>query len=364
VSGPRATIDVTSLGAAQPTTMRGLHGLRDTGSVDAGLRAGLDLDLAAPPASEGPACFQHESLFYAGEEQFLSGTLPPINDAVELEQPVLVAVSPARISLLRDALGERAEQVGFANMHALGRNPARMIPAWQRFLDQHAPLGRPVVGIGEPIWPGRSAAQLSECRRHELLLNLAFAGGQPWRLLCPYDLDGLDDQVLEAARANHPFIAAAGASERNERYRKADWLAGAFGGDLPKPRTRAQETVFGAHELAAVRGLVARRAGRAQLGAERTQQLVLAVSELASNSVRHSGGGGKVRMWQENATLLCEVQDAGRIQAPLVGRIQPRPEQLTGRGLWLVHQLCDLVQIRSGATGTVIRLHMDLTAPD
>jgi anti-sigma regulatory factor (Ser/Thr protein kinase) len=39
-----------------------------------------------------------------------------------------------------------------------------------------------------------------------------------------------------------------------------------------------------------------------------------------------------------------------------------RPDQLAwgGRGLWLANQLCDLVQIRSGARGTVVRLHMRL----
>jgi anti-sigma regulatory factor (Ser/Thr protein kinase) len=29
-----------------------------------------------------------------------------------------------------------------------------------------------------------------------------------------------------------------------------------------------------------------------------------------------------------------------------------------GRGLWLVNQLCDLVQLRSSAAGGVVRLHM------
>ena len=69
---------------------------------------------------------------------------------------------------------------------------------------------------------------------------------------------------------------------------------------------------------------------------------------------------GTVRVWKENGTLLCEVQDEGRIEAPLAGRIKPRPDQLTGRGLWLVNQLCDLVQIRSSEQGNVVRLHMSL----
>jgi hypothetical protein len=36
----------------------------------------------------------------------------------------------------------------------------------------------------------------------------------------------------------------------------------------------------------------------------------------------------------------------------------PDPDPESGRGLWLVNQLCDLVQIRSGPSGTTIRVHM------
>ena len=36
--------------------------------------------------------------------------------------------------------------------------------------------------------------------------------------------------------------------------------------------------------------------------------------------------------------------------------------QPIGRGLWLVHQLCDLVQLRTSATGTVVRMSVDIAA--
>ena len=68
-----------------------------------------------------------------------------------------------------------------------------------------------------------------------------------------------------------------------------------------------------------------------------------------------------MRIWREDETLLCEVSDRGLITDPLVGRQQPTPRQLGGRGLWMVHQLCDLVQVRSSpTTGTVTRLHVRL----
>ena len=73
-----------------------------------------------------------------------------------------------------------------------------------------APTAGQRSAIGEPIWPGRSPAELLECQHHEALLNLAFDPGQAWHLLCPYDLDGLDDEVIEAARLSHPLIVGSG----------------------------------------------------------------------------------------------------------------------------------------------------------
>lgn len=40
----------------------------------------------------------------------------------------------------------------------------------------------------------------------------------------------------------------------------------------------------------------------------------------------------------------------------------PTAEEIGGRGLWLVNHLCGLVQIRSSAGGTVVRLHLALAA--
>jgi anti-sigma regulatory factor (Ser/Thr protein kinase) len=322
--------------------------------------------LTRPPlvGSERPAGFRHEAFFYAGEEEFLAGTLPLIERALEQGQPVLVAVPPAKVRLLREGLDARAGCVAFLDMHELGRNPARIIPAWQQFLEEHAPSSESPLGIGEPVWPGRSAAELTECERHERLLNLAFAGSRSWRLLCPYDLDRLAANVIEAARDSHPYLGDADGSERNVRYRESDWPQRAFVGQVPEPGGPVQEIEFDRSLLAQARSMVAARAARAGLASGRTQQLVLAVSELTGNSVRHGGGGGRLRIWQEGHTLLCEVRDDGHIDVPLAGRLRPRPEQLTGRGLWLVNQLCDLVQIRAEGTGTLARVQMDLSRSD
>jgi anti-sigma regulatory factor (Ser/Thr protein kinase) len=304
--------------------------------------------------------FQHEALLYAGDDGFLQGTLPFINDALAAEEPMLVAVSNSRIELLKDALRDDAERVRFTDMHVIGHNPARIIPAWREFLEEQVPAGRRVRGIGEPIWAGRSPAELTECQRHESLLNLAFDDGQPWRLLCPYDLDALPEQVIEAAERSHPFIARDASSRRSDAYLPEHEAPGPFDGALPPPPTRPEERAFTGEQLSTLRSFVSQWTAGALGNAGRTEHLVLAVNELATNSVRYGGGRGTLRMWREADALLCEVHDGGRIEEPLAGRTRPTPDQAAGRGLWLVNHLCDLVQIRSSATGNVVRVHMRL----
>ena len=48
----------------------------------------------------------------------------------------------------------------------------------------------------------------------------------------------------------------------------------------------------------------------------------------------------------------------GDIDEPLAGRKRPSSTQEGGHGLWLANQLSDLVQLRTFATGSVVRVHM------
>jgi anti-sigma regulatory factor (Ser/Thr protein kinase) len=299
-------------------------------------------------------CFHHESLFHSGDEGFVSVVLPFLNDAVGSAEAVLVAVSPRRIGLLRDALGDDADAVRFTDVRALGANPARIIPAWRDFLDEHT--GGVVLGIGEPVWPGRDEHELAECQVHEGLMNTAFDGGPAWRLLCPYDLDALDPDVIEAAHRSHPLVSWHGSLEHSDSYASA---FDPFAGELPDPRGHPVELAFTVSDLAHVRGLVAITAADTTLPLERVEDLILAVDELATNSICHGGGGGTLRLWGDDDALVCEVRDRGYVEDPLVGRVRPALELTRGRGLWLVNQLCDLMQIRSSpVVGTTVRVRM------
>ena len=299
--------------------------------------------------------FRHEALFYRGEEQFVTEAGAFLGDGIEAGEPMLVVVSSRKIDLLRKRLGPDADKVQFADMQDVGLNPARIIPAWSEFVHEHG--DRPLRGIGEPIWAERSADELVECQRHESLLNVAFAGSADFTLLCPYDTIALGPEVLGEATHSHPFVRDEGTSSTSREYLGLDELSKPFAAPLSGPPASSVDLVFQEGSLGGLRKHVAREASHAGLLDPQSADAATAVNEIASNSLRHAGGWGVLRMWRTDDAFVCEVSDDGRLEDPLVGRIHPDTDGHAGRGLWIVNQLCDLVQVRSGATGTTVRMH-------
>lgn len=303
--------------------------------------------------------YRHEAFLYSGLPGFLSGTTSFIRRGVNSRDPVLVVVSSEKVALLRERLGDESEHVDFADMAEVGDNPARIIAVWQDFVAGHSGSGQ-LWGVGEPVHSGRSPTELAECQLHEALLNVAFDAATRFWLLCPYDLAALADDVIDDAQRSHPYVAQGVERRACSTYRPID-LDDPFNRPVPpRPAADAPGLSFGPGTLREVRAFVAEQAGLAGLDAEAADAMVLAVSEIATNSIRHGGGQGEVRAWTDDKSLVCEVSDRGHITAPLVGRERPAPEAGQGAGLWVANQLCDLVQVYSSPHGTTIRVHCSL----
>ena len=303
--------------------------------------------------------YRHEALFYDGPDDFMDCVVPFVDDAVEAEEPILVVLTAAKIDRLREALGDAAEAVLFADMADVGANPARIIPAWQQFLSEHATSGRRMRGVGEPIWADRAPAELVECERHETLLNVAFDDPSFW-LLCPYDTATLPLEVIEEAQRNHPHLTAGGAASESGRFPGTDALLAPFDRPLPEPPADAVRLVVDRSTLGQSRAVVAGFAYAAGMPEGDVPDLVLTVHELASNSIRHGGGSGTLLIWRHADAVVCEVRDRGHIDDPLAGRVEPPSAAEGGRGLWMANHLCELVQIRSYADGGAVRVHKHL----
>ncbi len=296
----------------------------------------------------------HHALFYRDQRDYLACIAAFARDGLASAEPVFIAVPGRRGRLVSEQLGEDGRHMTYADMAEAGLNPARIIPAVRSFIDHH-PRQR-IRFVQEPLWPGRSAAERGEVARHEALINLAFTGTAA-RILCLYAADGLGDSASGTARRTHPEIfSSGGPPEASASYAGPGGMTEEFERLLPAPPAQA-EVVSYRTDLRPLRHLVEAQARRSGLSDDRISSLVLAASELAANTLRHTDAGGTLHVWQAQHEILCQVADQGWITDPLAGRTR-QPAAEPGHGLWLVNQVCDLVELRSGKAGTTVRLHM------
>ena len=316
--------------------------------------------MTSASVSAGADSFVHHAFYYEDLDEYAEVTEAFVGEGLGRDEAVLVAVPTARFDLLRRRLPRDEPHLQLVDMSRPGRNPGRIIPLWHDFVTENTDAGRGVRGIGEPVWAGRTPAELAECQWHEMPLNLAFANAPAFPLMCPYDVSGLDPATLDAAQRSHPLTYSHGRFERSEVFAGVPDPSEDFDVPLENAPPSADMLAFDADGLVEVRRLVFERAIAAGLRPHQAADLVLAANEVATNSLRHGGGDGVARVWSDGDRVVCDVRDAGRIGQALVGRRRAALNSSGGRGLWLVHQLCDLVELRSNDGGTAVRMSIYL----
>ena len=309
-----------------------------------GLAAGGDFGAAA-----------HAALFYAAIGDYLRVTGGFVIEGLRAGAAVMVAVPLMRAEALREFLGPDADTVAFADMSSLGRNPARIIPAVRAFADSRP--GQLVRYVGEPSWRSRSGPEQDEVVRHEALVTMAFAG-MPVRVLCAYNTAGLDPAMLAGAERTHQVLMRGGSWEPSPSY-PGDGAGHGAQSPLPPPPAEAPVLTY-REDPAAARAFAREQARAAGLREPRLTDLVIAVGELAANTLRHTKGTGTVRVWLASGEIICEMSDSGHIRDALAGQRFPAADAGGGHGLWVVNQVCDLVEMRTGSSGTTFRLHIAL----
>jgi anti-sigma regulatory factor (Ser/Thr protein kinase) len=110
--------------------------------------------------------------------------------------------------------------------------------------------------------------------------------------------------------------------------------------------TDATIAYAGADDIGTVRAFVSARAAALGLRPDRVELLALAISELVTNTLQHTRGGGHVRLWTAEGQLVADVVDS----APTGTRAEqwramPPAEAIRGRGLAIVEQICDAVEL-------------------
>lgn len=291
------------------------------------------------------ALLQHELVPFSGPGGFVAAAMDSAAEALaDGSVPVIVARADD-LAEIRAGLGDEGRTVVGIDRSVAGRNPARLIPTLQHHVD--ATPGS-LHCIGQPARPEDSEAVRAEMALHDLMLQLPAFRSWDCRVTCAYDA-GLHADVVAELAASHRHQSDPEDAVDRVRARPLS----------PRP-ANSEELGVDRTTLTALRGFIERRAVRAGLDEERVDDLVYAVNEAVTNSICHGEGRARVSFWVgEDGAVTCEVRDRGWIRDPLAGRIAPLPDRPSGRGLWLVNQLCDLVQLRSSPAGTLLRLHID-----
>lgn len=297
--------------------------------------------------------YRHHALPYAGHAGFVSSCVDVVHEGLDRdERPIVLALSE-KVDAVNDALGPDASDVTFISTDEHGRNPSRITTMLHSF--QAASNGRHCLGVNESVLSSRTAPGQAEARLSEFLLNEPSLRSWPLSVICLYDTATLAPSALDTMRQSHPVIRGV---ETNAAY-LPDVAASMYAADLDPPPRDAVRLQTRSHQLTLMRDFVRTCATEGGIAADRVADLVLAANEIVTNSLRHGGGRAMLAMWFADSAIVCEVRDRGHIRDPLAGRLAPPPSATSGRGLWLANHLCDLVQLRSSAAGTVLRLHID-----
>jgi anti-sigma regulatory factor (Ser/Thr protein kinase) len=295
----------------------------------------------------------HAALLFRRPEQLRFALAEFIGDAAAAGEPVLVVLPGDRLDAIADLLETPGAQVSWEDMAQAGRNPGRLIPMLLDWLDGRDTRTRIV---SEALWPGRSYAEAAEALRHEALLNHVL-GPVPVSVLCPYDAEHLDADLIAGAELTHPQLIDEAGPRPSTVY--GEPLEVARGERWPQsdPAPPVSEHRFDG-DLWALRHSVAADPLLADLDPERREDLVFAVNEAATNALRHADGHACARLWRDSQRIVGEVRTRTTIDDPLAGRRHPGAGATSGRGLWLINQLCDLVEVRNSDRGLSVRMHM------
>ena len=311
-----------------------------------------------PPPGPPRSCqsYRHEAFLWSNSADFAQGLVPFVQDGIDAGEAVMVALVPEHAAWVRAGLDtHQASQVQFVDMAKLGRNPAQIIPGWQEFLTHHSGYGRPARGIGEPIWAGRRAEEVLECQLHEALLNVAVDPELPFWLVCPYDLERLDDSAVAEAHRSHPVIVGKDSYYGSPSYKGWAHADAMFHAELPPMPGLPVEFTFTAGQVEDVFALLEREGVRAGLGSNQLVNLATAARRIAHDWVAGGAIGGTVRVWDHPRALTCEMASTTVVNDLLAGRRSPGADD--DDPLWWANRVCDLVQFRSTSIGTTIRLH-------
>ncbi len=178
--------------------------------------------LIGTTAAMTPRAADHRALIYGSDEEFLAAAIPFLTEGIERSDSLLAVTTEAQGKLLRDTLEDGSEHIEFADSMDWYDSPSGASNRYRAFVKQKFEEGAAWIRIvGEPVWSGRSEAEITAWTRYESLLNMTFAS-MPTTIVCPYDTRTLPADIVENASTTHPQVAHGDHATPSPLYRHAE----------------------------------------------------------------------------------------------------------------------------------------------
>jgi transcriptional regulator with XRE-family HTH domain len=179
---------------------------------------GVSVDYLVGSTTISPKLLRHRVLVYDSDAEYVTFAGAFLVEGLARSDCVLAVTATRNTALLRDALGDDAIRVEFADSSEWYSSPSDALSRYRTFVNDRFARGAAWIRIlGEPVWAGRSAPEVEEWARYEATLNLSFASS-PATIVCPYDARSLPEGVLAFGRRTHPEVAEAGNITSSQAY--------------------------------------------------------------------------------------------------------------------------------------------------
>jgi transcriptional regulator with XRE-family HTH domain len=165
---------------------------------------GVSIDYLVEGSASRPTMLGHSAFPYRTDDQFQTTVGRFLAEGIERSEALLAVTTVPNIELLQAHLGKDAHKVEFIDASGFYTSPIAALDGFRTFADAQLGLGATWVRVvGEPVWPGRSDAEVRLWTRYESLFNLLFAAS-PLTIVCPYDERSVAPEIVSQATLTHP----------------------------------------------------------------------------------------------------------------------------------------------------------------
>ncbi|MGY0006648.1 anti-sigma factor RsbA family regulatory protein [Micromonospora sp. I033] len=307
-------------------------------------------------AAAGHVGYYHEAILYDSDEHLLAVVLPFLLGGVEAGEPTVVGFGGRNAELVRRAL-PAGTAVTFLPGGDLYARPTAAIRSYRKLLASYVADGARQIRIVGELPPAVLGATWDWWARYESAINHAYDDFPLWSM-CAYDVRTAPARVLADVARTHPRVALPDGSHRpSDSYTEPATFLGEHHLMLPDPVQWTAPTVALTDPSPAEARDAVRAAHRGQLSTDDLDDLVVSVSEVVSNALRHGVPPVRMRLWSGPDRLVVTVRDHGSGPSdPYAGLLPAGNGAAGGLGLWISHQSCNHVALHRDADGFTVRL--------